>query len=139
MEHRILFNKWLYRRLPYFLRKKLTPPQAPFVIVVVLAFAVILLQLLMLLTHNDEIEVLEHKLKNLQRKRPRPLAKIIGIDPKFKHKYVPNHNNMFQCLDSNIEIPFEWVNDDYCDCLTDGSDEPATGACQINHFYCSHR
>lgn len=141
MEHRLLFNKWLYRRLPYFLRRRLTPQQAPFVLVVVLAFLVILLQLLMLLTNNDEIEVLERKLKTLQtsKRRPRPLAKVVGIDPNLKHKYIPTENNMFACLDTHLEIPFEWVNDDYCDCQTDGSDEPATGACQINRFYCSHR
>lgn len=28
-----------------------------------------------------------------------------------------------------VTIPNDWINDGYCDCPHDGSDEPATGAC----------
>ena len=28
------------------------------------------------------------------------------------------------------------VNDDYCDCPSDGSDEPSTGACPASSFFC---
>ena len=53
-------------------------------------------------------------------------------------QYVPDADNMFKCLSSNDKkIPFDWVNDDYCDCPEDGSDEPATGACQNGKFYCT--
>ena len=90
--------------------------------------------------NNDEIEALEQKLKTLKISKPqhhrRPLAQIIGIDPKLKRFYVPTDKNKFVCLDSNQEIPFDWVNDDFCDC-PNGSDEPATGACQKNPFYCT--
>ncbi|ESO00891.1 hypothetical protein HELRODRAFT_82476, partial [Helobdella robusta] len=41
----------------------------------------------------------------------------------------------FTCLDKSGQIPFNQVNDDYCDC-PDGSDEPGTSACQNGIFYC---
>merc|ERR1711953_309764 len=132
-QQRLFFNKWLYRRLPYFLRRRLTPQQAPFVLVVILAAFVIVFQLILMFNNNDEIEALEQKLKTLKTSKSqhhrRPLAQIIGIDPKLRRFYVPTDKNKFVCLDSNQEIPFDWVNDDFCDC-PNGSDEPATGACQ---------
>ncbi|XP_053678422.1 uncharacterized protein LOC128728802 [Anopheles nili] len=42
----------------------------------------------------------------------------------------------FRCLGSRKEIPWHWVNDDYCDCPEDGSDEPSTNACAQGRFYC---
>lgn len=41
----------------------------------------------------------------------------------------------FQCLQSNMKIPRNFVNDNYCDC-SDGSDEPGTNACKNGKFYC---
>lgn len=34
-------------------------------------------------------------------------------------------------------IPFERLNDNYCDCIEDGSDEPETNACANGVFYCT--
>uniref|UniRef100_A0A1Q3FEB4 Putative glucosidase ii beta subunit-like protein n=2 Tax=Culex tarsalis TaxID=7177 RepID=A0A1Q3FEB4_CULTA len=42
----------------------------------------------------------------------------------------------FRCLSSTRQIAWSRVNDDYCDCPEDGSDEPGTGACDRGRFYC---
>lgn len=51
--------------------------------------------------------------------------------------YNPVLRNMFYCLQSGEAIPIERLNDDYCDCEEDGSDEPETNACKSGVFYCS--
>ena len=145
MEHKLMFNKWFYRRLPYFLRRRLTPQQSPFVVVVLLAFTVIILQSISFLS-NEHQQISDTKIENQAEKvssqRPRlrrPLANVIGIQSNLLRHYVPGDDNLFECLASSKKIPFDWVNDDYCDCVEDGSDEPATGACQKGKFYCTQR
>ncbi|XP_005186293.1 glucosidase 2 subunit beta-like [Musca domestica] len=53
--------------------------------------------------------------------------------------YKPNFEGKFRCLDGTLEIAFERVNDDYCDCFGDGSDEPSTNACNNGKFYCKYQ
>lgn len=50
--------------------------------------------------------------------------------------YTPNERGNFVCVHTKEEIDFSRVNDDFCDCLFDGSDEPGTSACQNGRFYC---
>jgi len=45
----------------------------------------------------------------------------------------------FVCRDGSKTVPGSYVNDDYCDCETDGSDEPGTSACVRGHFFCPNR
>ncbi|CAL4106403.1 unnamed protein product [Meganyctiphanes norvegica] len=61
--------------------------------------------------------------------RPRgvPLSKTSFYDP----------SRDFRCLDGSGTIPFNYVNDDYCDCQ-DGSDEPGTAACPNGQFHCTN-
>uniref|UniRef100_A0A2M3ZL09 Putative glucosidase ii beta subunit-like protein n=1 Tax=Anopheles braziliensis TaxID=58242 RepID=A0A2M3ZL09_9DIPT len=42
----------------------------------------------------------------------------------------------FRCLQTGRELSWDRVNDDYCDCPEDGSDEPSTSACTNGRFYC---
>uniref|UniRef100_A0A915DVQ9 Glucosidase 2 subunit beta n=1 Tax=Ditylenchus dipsaci TaxID=166011 RepID=A0A915DVQ9_9BILA len=57
----------------------------------------------------------------------------MGVSPQKAALY--QQSDEFQCLDGSKTIPFEHVNDDYCDCA-DGSDEPGTSACSNGQFYC---
>lgn len=50
-----------------------------------------------------------------------------GVDPKNAAKY--RNGKQFTCLDGSKTIPSERVNDNYCDCPGDGSDEP--GGCGV--------
>uniref|UniRef100_A0A667YAJ1 Glucosidase 2 subunit beta n=1 Tax=Myripristis murdjan TaxID=586833 RepID=A0A667YAJ1_9TELE len=61
--------------------------------------------------------------------------KIRGISLSYKRFY--RERKSFLCIDGSKMIPFEQVNDDYCDC-EDGSDEPGTAACPGGRFYCSN-
>lgn len=61
---------------------------------------------------------------------------VRGVSPELIDRYKPDSDGFFHCLnDSSIRIPFNRVNDDYCDC-PDGSDEPGTSACANGRFYC---
>ncbi|KAH7875968.1 endoplasmic reticulum protein [Lentinula edodes] len=65
------------------------------------------------------------------------VEKTLGIAPYLVSKYVPSRSNTWTCLDGSQEIPWDYVNDDSCDCA-DGSDEPGTGACPNQSFYCQN-
>lgn len=60
-----------------------------------------------------------------------------GIRLKDYDLYNPVLRNIFFCLQSGKAIQWERLNDDYCDCEEDGSDEPETNACANGVFYCA--
>ncbi|XP_053605817.1 uncharacterized protein LOC128672592 [Plodia interpunctella] len=60
---------------------------------------------------------------------------IHGVYFKSVSLYKPDVGE-FKCLHSDRKIPYEQVNDDYCDC-EDGTDEPSTRACVNGTFYCA--
>uniref|UniRef100_A0A673GX07 Glucosidase 2 subunit beta n=1 Tax=Sinocyclocheilus rhinocerous TaxID=307959 RepID=A0A673GX07_9TELE len=57
--------------------------------------------------------------------------------PLTSKKPFYEENKPFTCLDGSRTIPFDRVNDDYCDCK-DGSDEPGTAACPNGSFHCTN-
>ncbi|GAB1602984.1 glucosidase 2 subunit beta-like [Argonauta hians] len=61
---------------------------------------------------------------------------IRGVHTDKTHLYFPTENNTFQCLYSKQQIPYQNLNDDFCDCA-DNSDEPGTSACPSSKFYCT--
>ncbi|XP_005336227.2 glucosidase 2 subunit beta isoform X1 [Ictidomys tridecemlineatus] len=62
-------------------------------------------------------------------KRPRGVA--------LTNHHFYDESKPFTCLDGSATIPFDQVNDDYCDCK-DGSDEPGTAACSNGSFHCTN-
>ncbi|KAK5574487.1 hypothetical protein RB653_009740 [Dictyostelium firmibasis] len=64
------------------------------------------------------------------------LSPTYGVGPEELEYY--KEAKYFNCLRSNVQIPFSQVNDDFCDC-PDGTDEPGTSACSsIGRFYCQN-
>ncbi|VVD05247.1 unnamed protein product [Leptidea sinapis] len=60
---------------------------------------------------------------------------IRGVYFTYIREYRPDTNNEFKCRKTEQRIPFENLNDDFCDC-EDGTDEPSTNACPSGIFYC---
>lgn len=56
-------------------------------------------------------------------------AAIRGVQEKLLDRYLPD-SSVFRCVESNVDIPMKFVNDEFCDC-PDGSDEPGTSACSL--------
>ncbi|KAJ6627392.1 glucosidase II beta subunit-like-domain-containing protein [Mycena sp. CBHHK59/15] len=65
------------------------------------------------------------------------LDKTLGVPPALLSSYSPPKSGLWKCLDGSKEIPWDFVNDDACDC-PDGSDEPGTSACPNSTFYCQN-
>ncbi|ESO97115.1 hypothetical protein LOTGIDRAFT_226808 [Lottia gigantea] len=59
-----------------------------------------------------------------------------GVPASKASYYKPGET--FKCITDGKTIPFEYINDDYCDC-DDGSDEPGTSACPMMMFYCENK
>ena len=61
---------------------------------------------------------------------------VRGVALEMASFYRPGKE--FKCLDGSSTVPFDYINDDYCDCA-DGSDEPGTAACPNTKFYCQNK
>ncbi|KAJ7283361.1 glucosidase II beta subunit-like-domain-containing protein [Mycena rebaudengoi] len=65
------------------------------------------------------------------------IDKTTGVQPALLSAYSPPKSGLWKCLDGSKDIPWDFVNDDSCDC-PDGSDEPGTSACPNSTFYCQN-
>lgn len=78
----------------------------------------------------------ETKYSKLMRDKSGRTVSLSGARNEDISKYLPNDRNTFVCISSKEEIDFIKINDNYCDCPLDGSDEPGTNACNNGFFYC---
>lgn len=65
-----------------------------------------------------------------------PPSTIRGLDPALDDSYRPSEGGLFRCLDGKKGLPYDQLNDDYCDCF-DGSDEP--GESELDRRRCRAR
>ncbi|XP_071940887.1 uncharacterized protein [Antedon mediterranea] len=79
---------------------------------------------------KKQLELMNQRKAELDFEVPR------GIRLEDKELYRPKSNRGFQCFVDGKTVPWASVNDDYCDCTKDGSDEPGTSACSNGRFYC---
>lgn len=83
---------------------------------------------LMKISKNDT----KVKLNNTKHEQNNSVLKVLPITLK-----VPaNTGELFTCLSTKMKISKSKLNDDYCDCPDDGSDEPLTSACENGSFEC---
>ncbi|KAJ1342508.1 hypothetical protein BSLG_002950 [Batrachochytrium salamandrivorans] len=67
------------------------------------------------------------------------LGPTVGVSTANLYRYAQlKPGTLFNCFDGTRSIPFDSVNDDYCDC-EDGSDEPGTSACDGGTFSCINK
>ena len=131
-----LWKRRLHSWLPYQMKRNLSQNQAAAIVVGAVVVTFLLLVRLMLPDHP--VQEVENVLPLPRGRRP-VLSGLTGVHPAYKGHYTPDVDDKFRCIKTFIRIPFENVNDDYCDCPLDdeASDEPATSACTRSQFYCS--
>lgn len=76
----------------------------------------------------------------IRRGKPIFSEHVLGVAAEAQKFYMiqqQKHRDFFSCFTSGKKITWDKVNDDFCDCPTDGSDEPSTAACMNGRFFCS--
>jgi len=157
----LFWQKKLYKQLPYCIRRQLTQRQTFVFIVIITMFGLfcLIFQLVIFSYRHTSMKDYYNTYKKFDKPdridlvnvvdqttrksnaRGRLVAgnKIHGIKKEFLSHYAPDSDGKFRCVKSITRVPFDHVNDDYCDCPLDveASDEPSTGACVNSKFYCS--
>uniref|UniRef100_A0A164SVA1 Glucosidase 2 subunit beta n=1 Tax=Daucus carota subsp. sativus TaxID=79200 RepID=A0A164SVA1_DAUCS len=62
---------------------------------------------------------------------------LLGVSPQDL-SYYSGSSSVIKCKDGSKKINKSQLNDDFCDCPADGTDEPGTSACPNGKFYCKN-
>ena len=69
-------------------------------------------------------------------------TQIRGVKNKYANTILNNiQTHQYTCAnDTSIVLNLNQINDNYCDCVDDGIDEPGTSACShtLQEFYCAN-
>lgn len=67
----------------------------------------------------------------------RGLGPSLDAPPALRFRdHMDLDKKVFTCYSGTKTVPLSFLNDNYCDCDDDGSDEPGTSACSHGHFIC---
>lgn len=91
--------------------------------------SVVILLLICALVQFLSVNLIGFSSNNSLNRKTTPEERIRGVREKDRSLYISEHSNTFKCKDDSAVIRLNQVNDDYCDCESDGSDEPGTEAC----------
>ncbi|XP_055313092.1 glucosidase 2 subunit beta [Sitodiplosis mosellana] len=134
-------KQWIKKENLYhkpFYKKKLQMTLLSVFIMAVVFFAYQLFYIKQLQTEVEHKPFRVPVQSNLQTKET--TRRIIrGIRYKDYDLYNPVVRDTFFCIQTGKAVPLERLNDDYCDCEVDGSDEPETNACPNGVFYCTYQ
>lgn len=98
--------------------------------------SVVILLLICALVQFLSVNLIGFSSNNSLNRKTTPEERIRGVREKDRSLYISEHSNTFKCKDDSAVIRLNQVNDDYCDCESDGSDEPGTEACPNGKFFC---
>lgn len=139
------FQRWLHSILPYRIKRKYSPEQVAdqFTLagtwIAVLTLFFIGMRYMFSSVRVGRLKEDEFGAAQVRQKPVISLQNMPGIIKKHSSRYLPDKDGNFHCLQTmGIKVPFDQVNDDYCDCPldTEASDEPSTGACRQQKFHC---
>lgn len=159
--------KECHSRLPYWLRRRLSSSQRTATCLIVAAvvavvFVMVQLAIFMYVKQYEQYQadllgkvqrmmvaqsptrppVVQSRPNHAQESPPHGRfsgAALPGVALERRMLYTPDQERAFHCFQSGRTIPFSQVNDDYCDCPEDGSDEPSTNACALGSFSCAQQ
>ena len=120
------WKRKLHSLLPYAIKRKFTANQVGRAAcgAVAVAVALLVLKTVFSVHRQDDLRMAVTAGGGLRMataaggRRP-VLSALHGVEKKSVGHYSPDGDNMFRCIKTSSRIPFEQVNDDFCDCPLD--------------------